>query len=185
MVLITMSTHKGYTLHASRGNNVHALRDDTAGGIDGSRNARGAIFGLTRGTTKGHIIRATLESLAYQTRDVLRAMENDAGARVQTLRVDGGASANQVLMQFQADVLNTETVRPEIVETTVMGAAFLAGLAVGYWDNLEEIQQIWKVDRRFTPREDRQDIEAGIQGWYRAIRALESWAADSENPEIS
>ena len=84
-------------------------------------------------------------------------------------------------MQFQADVLNTETVRPEIVETTVMGAAFLAGLAVGYWDDLEEIQQIWKIDRRFTPREDRKDIEQGIQGWYRAIRALESWAADSEN----
>ena len=148
-----------------------------------NQQARGALFGLTRGSTDAHIARAALESIAYQTMDILKAMQADAGIPIRELRVDGGATVNDLLMQFQADVLNTETVRPEIVETTVMGAAFLAGLAVGYWDNLEEIQQIWKVDRRFTPREERQDIEIGIQGWYRAIRALESWAADSENPE--
>jgi glycerol kinase len=112
--------------------------------------------------------------------DILKAMQADAGIPIDELRVDGGATVNDLLMQFQADVLNTETVRPEIVETTVMGAAFLAGLAVGYWDDLDEIQKIWKVDRRFVPREDRSHIEQGILGWYRAIRALESWASDSE-----
>ncbi len=147
-----------------------------------NQQARGALFGLTRGSTDAHIARASLESIAYQTMDILKAMEADSGIPIRELRVDGGATVNDLLMQFQADVLNTETVRPEIVETTVMGAAFLAGLAVGYWDDLEEIRQLWKADRRFVPAEDRAAIQKGIHGWYRAIRALEAWAADTEKP---
>ena len=146
-----------------------------------NQQARGTIFGLTRGSTDAHVARAALESIAYQTMDVLKAMQADAGIPIRELRVDGGATVNDLLMQFQADVLDTETVRPKIVETTVMGAAFLAGLAVGYWDSLEEIEKIWQVDRRFTPTSDREAIEQGIRGWYRAIRALEHWAADEES----
>jgi len=141
-----------------------------------NQHAQGTIFGLTRGSTDAHIARAALESIAYQTMDILKAMEADSGITIKELRVDGGASVNNMLMQFQSDVLNTETVRPKVVETTVMGAAFLAGLAVGYWDSLEEIQEIWETDRRFTPAEDRALIKAGIKGWYRAIDALEHWA---------
>lgn len=140
-----------------------------------NQHAKGTIFGLTRGSTDAHIARAALDSIAYQTMDVLKAMEADSGISIKELRVDGGATVNNTLMQFQADVLNTETVRPEIIETTVMGAAFLAGLAVGYWDGLEEIKKIWKTDVRFKPTQNRQDIEEGIAGWYRAIKALEYW----------
>ncbi len=140
-----------------------------------NQHAKGTIFGLTRGSTDAHIARAALDSIAYQTMDVLKAMEADSGISIKELRVDGGATVNNTLMQFQADVLNTETVRPEIIETTVMGAAFLAGLAVGYWDGLEEIKKIWKTDVRFEPTQNRKDIEEGIAGWYRAIKALEYW----------
>lgn len=150
-----------------------------------NQQARGTIFGLTRGSTDAHVARAALESIAYQTMDILKAMEKDAGIPIRELRVDGGATVNDLLMQFQADVLNTTTVRPEIVETTVMGAAFLAGLAVGYWDDLQEIEQLWKVDRRFTPTEERGAIETGIEGWYRAIRALEYWSADPQSDTAS
>jgi glycerol kinase len=108
--------------------------------------------------------------------DVLKAMEADSGISIKELRVDGGASVNDMLMQFQADVLNTETVRPRNVETTVMGAAFMAGLAVGFWDSLEEIGRIWETDRRFKPSGDREAVEKGIHGWYRAIEALEHWS---------
>lgn len=145
-----------------------------------NQQARGTIFGLTRGSTDAHIARAALESIAYQTMDILKAMEKDAGIPIRELRVDGGATVNDLLMQFQADVLNAETVRPKIVETTVMGAAFLAGLAVGYWDDPEAIQTIWQTDRRFVPTSDRGEIKAGIRGWHRAIRALESWSADTD-----
>lgn len=141
-----------------------------------NQHAQGTIFGLTRGSTDAHIARAALESIAYQTMDILKSMEADSGIAIKELRVDGGATVNNMLMQFQSDVLNTETVRPKIVETTVMGAAFLAGLAVGYWDNLEEIQQIWQTDKRFEPTKDRTEIERGIKGWYRAIDALEYWS---------
>ena len=140
-----------------------------------NQHAQGTIFGLTRGSTDAHIARAALESIAYQTMDILKAMEADSGIAIKELRVDGGATVNNMLMQFQSDVLNTETVRPKIVETTVMGAAFLAGLAVGYWDNLEEIQEIWQTDRRFEPDTNRTEIDKGIKGWYRAIDALEHW----------
>ncbi|WP_297765575.1 glycerol kinase GlpK [uncultured Muriicola sp.] len=144
-----------------------------------NQHAKGSIFGLTRGSTYAHIARAALESIAYQTMDVLKAMEADSGITIKELRVDGGATVNNLLMQCQADVLNTITVRPKIVETTVMGAAFLAGLAVGYWNDLEEIQAIWETEHRFLPNEDRTEIEAGIKGWYKAINALEYWTKDS------
>ncbi|TDU39553.1 glycerol kinase [Gelidibacter sediminis] len=143
-----------------------------------NQHAQGVIFGLTRGSTDAHIARAAVESIAYQTMDILKAMEADAGISIKELRVDGGATINSMLMQFQADVLNTETVRPKIVETTAMGAAFLAGLAVGYWENPEEIQQIWQTDKRFSPKQDRTAIEEDIKGWYRAIDALEYWTKD-------
>ncbi|MCO5724616.1 glycerol kinase GlpK [Robiginitalea marina] len=145
-----------------------------------NQEARGSIFGLTRGSTDAHIARAALESIAYQTMDVLKAMTADSGIPISELRVDGGATVNDLLMQFQSDVLDTTTVRPKIVETTVMGAAFLAGLAVGYWDGLEEIEKLWQVDRRFTPTKKRAKIAEGIRGWYRAIGALEHWAKDTD-----
>lgn len=140
-----------------------------------NQHAKGTIFGLTRGSTYAHITRAALESIAYQTMDVLKAMEADSGIAIKELRVDGGATVNDLLMQFQADVLNTTTIRPKIVETTVMGAAFLAGLAVEYWSGLEEIETIWESEHRFTPTEHRTEIEKGIQGWKKAVGALEHW----------
>ncbi|AEM69993.1 Glycerol kinase [Allomuricauda ruestringensis DSM 13258] len=144
-----------------------------------NQKAQGTIFGLTRGSTDAHIARAALESIAYQTMDILKAMEADSGISIKELRVDGGATVNDMLMQFQADVLNTVTVRPKIVETTVMGAAYLAGLAVGYWESPEEIQDIWQTDVHFNPTKERNTIEEGIKGWYKAIKALEFW---TENP---
>ncbi len=141
-----------------------------------NQKAQGTLFGLTRGSTDAHIARAALESIAYQTMDILKAMEADSGIAIKELRVDGGATVNNMLMQFQADVLNTNTVRPKIIETTVMGAAYLAGLAVGFWKSPEEIQDIWQTDVRFNPTKERKAVEAGIKGWYRAIRALEYWS---------
>ncbi|MFH4968599.1 glycerol kinase GlpK [Gaetbulibacter sp. M240] len=143
-----------------------------------NQQAQGTIFGLTRGSTDAHISRAALESIAFQTMDILKAMEKDSGIAIKELRVDGGASVNNMLMQFQADVLNTKTVRPKIVETTAMGAAFLAGLAVGYWENSEEIQDIWQTDTYFYPTEEREAIEKNIKGWYRAIDAMQYWTED-------
>ena len=144
-----------------------------------NQKAQGTIFGLTRGSTDAHIARAALEAIAFQTMDVLKAMESDSGISIKELRVDGGATVNNLLMQFQADVLNTTTVRPKIVETTAMGAAFLAGLAVGYWENAEEIQEIWQTDESFTPTEDRKGIDKKVKGWYKAIKALEYWTEDN------
>lgn len=143
-----------------------------------NQQAQGTIFGLTRGSTDAHIARAALESIAYQTMDILKAMEADSGISIKELRVDGGATVNNMLMQFQADVLNTVTVRPKVVETTAMGAAFLAGLAVGYWESPEEIQEIWQTDTYFNPTEERANIDKNIKGWYKAIGALEYWAKD-------
>ena len=141
-----------------------------------NQQAQGTLFGLTRGSTDAHIARAAIESIAFQTMDVLKAMQADAGIAVKELRVDGGATINNMLMQFQSDVLNTKTVRPKVVETTAMGAAFLAGLAVGYWQSPEEIQDIWQIDRTFTPSHLRAPIDKQIKGWYNAIEALEYWA---------
>ncbi|GGG36276.1 glycerol kinase [Croceivirga lutea] len=140
-----------------------------------NQKAMGTIFGLTRGTTDAHIAKAALEAIAYQTMDVLKAMEADAEIAIKELRVDGGATVNDMLMQFQADVLNTTTVRPEVIETTVMGAAYLAGLAVGYWNSLEEIQEIWKIDKSFEPTSEQEHIKEGIKGWYKAIKTLQFW----------
>ena len=137
--------------------------------------AQGTMFGLTRGSTDAHIARASIESIAFQTMDVLKAMEADSGISIKELRVDGGATVNNTLMQFQADVLNTKTVRPKVVETTAIGVAFLAGLAVGYWKNPEEIQNIWQINTSFKPTKSRDKVEKGIKSWYRAINALEYW----------
>lgn len=141
-----------------------------------NQHAKGSIFGLTRGSTDAHIARAALESIAFQTMDVLKAMEADSKISIKELRVDGGATVNNLLMQFQSDVLNTSTVRPKVIETTVMGAAYLAGLAVGFWESLEEIQEIWQVDANFEPTKERKEIEQNIKGWYRAIDAVEYWS---------
>lgn len=136
--------------------------------------ARGAIFGLTRGTNKAHLIRATLESLAYQTRDVLTAMEQDSSVALKTLRVDGGASNNNLLMQFQADILNTEVERPKIVETTALGAAYLAAFAVGFWKR-EEIQKNWQLDQTFSPKMESNEREELYKGWQKAVKRTMGW----------
>ncbi|MBB5621329.1 glycerol kinase [Pedobacter cryoconitis] len=137
--------------------------------------ARGTIVGLSRGSTSAHIALAALESIAYQTRDVLKAMEADAGMEIKELRVDGGATANDLLMQFQSDLLNCKVIRPNVVETTALGAAYLAGLAVGFWDSVEEIQQLWKSEKEFVPTGDQTVIKKGIKNWKRAIHAAQSW----------
>lgn len=139
--------------------------------------ARGTIVGMTRGTTAAHIARAALESIAFQTMEVLHAMEADAGTTIRELRVDGGATVNNLLMQIQADILGTEVVRPEITETTALGAAYLAGLATGYWKDIDDIQSQWKINRRFKPGHQ-EHIGAMKKGWYRAVKAAKAWAED-------
>ncbi len=136
--------------------------------------ARGAIFGLTRGSTNNHIIRATLESLAYQTRDVLDAMKKDSGIDLATLKVDGGACANDLLMQFQSDILGTNVERPKIIETTALGAAYLAGLAVGYWD-MKSIGSKWKLDKRFSAKMDKKEKDRLYHNWKVAVKRTMNW----------
>ncbi len=138
--------------------------------------ARGSIFGLTRGTRDGHIARAALESIAYQTMDVLKAMEADSGILIKELRVDGGATANDLLMQFQADILHTKVLRPTVTETTALGAAYLAGLAVGYWKNEQDIQQQWQLNKQFEPKIDEATKEKLVEGWKKAVQAAIAWA---------
>ena len=140
--------------------------------------ARGAVVGLTRGVNKYHIVRATLDSIAYQTDDVLKAMEADSGIRLNQLKVDGGAAANNYLVQSQADISGAPVLRPKCVETTAMGAAYLAGLAVGYWKDLDEIRQNWAIDRSFSPEISAEDRAARIKGWKKAVRCTEGWAKD-------
>ena len=137
--------------------------------------ARGAIVGLTRGVNKNHIIRATLESIAYQVSDVLEAMRADSGIALTSLKVDGGASSNNVLMQLQADILQVTVHRPVCVETTALGAAYLAGLAVGYWSSQEEIARNWAVDRTFLPAITTQERDKKLQGWKRAVIRAFDW----------
>lgn len=137
--------------------------------------ARGAIFGLTRGTTRAHLIRATLESLAYQTKDVVNVMIEDAGIELKTLRVDGGAVANDFLVQFQSDILDVPVERPVIQETTALGAAYLAGLAVGFWESKEEIAQQWKVDKTFTSEMPAEQSEKLYDGWKQAVAATRAF----------
>jgi len=141
------------------------------------QHARGTITGLTRGTNKSHIARAALESIAYQTMDVLKAMEADAGIKIAELRVDGGATANNLLMQFQSDLLNCKVIRPEVTEVTAIGAAYLAGLATGFWDSLEQIRSQWKIDKTFTAA-DGIDNHEKIKAWNRAIKAARVYAED-------
>lgn len=138
--------------------------------------ARGTIFGLTRGTTKEHLIRATLESIAYQSSDVFRAMEEDAEVKIKGLKVDGGASANNFLMQFQADIMNTYVKRPHCVETTALGAAYLAGLATGYYKNKDEIKKNWQLGRLFEPDMEGDKREQKLKGWKRAVKCTLDWA---------
>ncbi|WP_206954256.1 glycerol kinase GlpK [Trinickia acidisoli] len=138
--------------------------------------ARGTLFGVTRGTTSAHIARAALDSIAYQSLDVLKAMEADSGIKIGELRVDGGACANNLLMQFQSDLLGVAAVRPRISETTALGAAYLAGLAVGYWGNVGELQSQWQLDRRFSPAMQQADVQLCTAGWQRAVNAAKAWA---------
>lgn len=137
--------------------------------------ARGAIFGLTRGTTKNHIIRATLDSLAYQTKDVLDAMQADSGIKLNALKVDGGAVANNLMMQFQSDLLGVPVERPKVVETTALGACYLAGLAVGFWNNKEELANNWQLDRRFEADMDEDTRRELYVGWLKAVRRTMNW----------
>jgi glycerol kinase len=138
--------------------------------------ARGALFGLTRGVKVDHIIRAALESIAYQTRDVLDAMQQDAGARLNALRVDGGAVANNFLMQFQADILGTPVERPQMRETTALGAAYLAGLATGFWGSLDELRNKAIIERTFEPQIDDAQRQASYKGWQRAVERTRGWS---------
>ncbi len=137
--------------------------------------ARGTIQGLTRGTTAGHIARAALESMAFQTNDVLKAMENDTGINIKELRVDGGATVNNLLMQFQSDVAQIPLIRPKVLETTALGAAYLAGLAVGYWKDFEEIKEHWKIDKRFEPSMNREQVELLTNNWNKAVDRSKKW----------
>lgn len=138
--------------------------------------ARGTIQGITRGTTKGHLARATLEGIAFQVADVVDAMRQDSGLKIEELRCDGGASVNNLLMQFQADVLQAPVVRPQVVETTALGAAFLAGLAVGYWKDVQEIEAIWKTDRVFNPTMSNDQAQSIRRQWSEAVRRSQKWA---------
>lgn len=140
--------------------------------------ARGTIIGLTRGSSIGHIARATLESMCYQTRDVLEAMTADSNISLKTLRVDGGAVTNNLLMQFQADILGVAVQRPKIAETTALGAAYLAGLAVGFWKSPDELARQWAIDRTFEPRMSADQREHLYTGWKRAVERSLGWTQD-------
>lgn len=137
--------------------------------------ARGTIVGITRGSNKNHIIRATLEAIAYQTHDVLRAMENDSNISLKSLKVDGGACANHFLLQFQSDILNTRVQKPECIETTALGAAYLAGLATGFWKDKEEIRQNWALAETFDPNMQEEQREALLKGWEKAVKRSFDW----------
>ena len=142
--------------------------------------ARGTILGLTRGTTAGHLARAALEGIAYQVADVLQAMQADSGLRITELRVDGGAAANDLLIQFQADILGVPVIRPQTIETTALGAAYLAGLAVGYWESVDSIRSQWTAERRFEPALPRERAAAMRGGWKRALERAGGWEQEEE-----
>ena len=140
--------------------------------------ARGTIVGISRGTTTAHIARAALEGIAYQTMDITNAMSLDAGIPLKALKVDGGASRNNLLMQFQADILGTQVIRPQVVETTALGAAYLAGLAVGYWSSIDDIRKQWQVDRVFEPSWEADKVQVAKDGWHDAVkRTLSDYTA--------
>lgn len=142
--------------------------------------ARGTAVGITRGTTKEQFIRATLESIAYQVQDVVKAMEEDAGVSLNSLKVDGGASANSLLLQFQADINDAAVCRPECIETTALGAAYLAGLATGFWKDKAEIKQNWQLNREFVPKMSAEERKEKLKGWKRAVRCALAWSEDEE-----
>jgi len=144
------------------------------------QHARGTIVGLTRGSNTSHIARAALDSIAFQTRDVLKAMEADAGIPIRELRVDGGATVNNLLMQFQSDIMNVKVIRPEIIETTALGAAYLAGLAVGFWKSTDEIQNYWVADKSYEPGMADEYRDKLVKGWNRAVKAAIAWGEISE-----
>jgi glycerol kinase len=145
-----------------------------------NQHTRGTVTGLTRGSTAAHIARAALDSIAYQTLDVLLAMKSDSGLDIRELRVDGGATVNNSLMQFQSDLLQADVVRPKITETTALGAAYLAGLATGYWSGLDEIRQQWQIERTFSPAIRPEETRSLIKEWHRAVRAAETWANEKQ-----
>ncbi len=168
-----------YAEHVSDTNGMYVVPAFTGLGAPyWDQYARGCIVGLTRGCNKEHFIRATLESLAYQTTDVLRAMEKDSGINLKGLKVDGGACANNFLMQFQADILDTMVLRPECIETTALGAAYLAGIAVGYWENQEDIKSNWALSRTFMPEMEGKYREKLLKGWNKAVKCAFNWAAE-------
>jgi glycerol kinase len=140
--------------------------------------ARGAIVGLTRGFSRDHLVRATLESLAYQVYDILKAMEKDAKAPLSGLRVDGGACANNFLMQFQSDLIGSDVVRPRCIETTALGAAYLAGLAVKYWDSLDDVKSNWEIDRVFTSELEEEKRVKLLNGWHKAVKCALLWSEE-------
>ncbi|MBM3432340.1 MAG: glycerol kinase GlpK [Bacteroidetes bacterium] len=146
--------------------------------------ARGSIFGLTRGSNQSHIARAALDSIAFQTADVLQAMNADAGIPIKELRVDGGATINNALMQFQSDLLNCRVIRPKITETTALGAAYLAGLAVGFWKDLTALQSNWQKDSQFEPACTEAQRSAALSGWHRAVRASIAWAESTAHETV-
>jgi glycerol kinase len=139
--------------------------------------ARGAIFGLTQGTTKNHLIRATLDSLAYQTKDVLMAMQKDTQIQLKALRVDGGASVNNLIMQFQADILNTEVQRPEDTESTARGAAYLAGIGAKIWTK-DQVAKLWELDKSFKPKLKQNEIDKLYKGWQEAVKRVMGWTKE-------
>jgi glycerol kinase len=139
------------------------------------QNARGAFFGITRGTTIAHMTRAALEAIAYQVYDVIKAMEKDSGEPTKELRVDGGATANNFLMQFQSDILACAIKRPKIIETTAIGAAFLAGLAIGFWKDEKELKSLWQADKRFEPKMEAKNIEKYLRFWHKAVERSKNW----------
>jgi glycerol kinase len=145
-----------------------------------NQHARGTMVGLTRGSTSAHIARAALDSIAYQTLEVLLAMQKDSGIEIRELRVDGGATVNNQLMQFQSDLLQAKVVRPKITETTALGAAYLAGLAVNYWSDIKEVKQQWQMDRTFSPQIEAGETHSLIKGWHRAVKASIAWADDEK-----
>jgi glycerol kinase len=143
-----------------------------------NQHARGTLVGITRGSTSAHIARAALDSIAYQTLEVLQAMEKDSGIEIKELRVDGGATVNSSLMQFQADLLQASVIRPRITETTALGAAYLAGIAVKFWSGVDDIKKQWQIDRTFVPVMPPEETDSLIKGWHRAVKAAEAWAVE-------
>ena len=137
--------------------------------------ARGTISGITRGTTRGHISRAALESIAFQVRDVLIAMQKDFGSKLSGLRVDGGACENDLLMQFQSDILGIDVIRPAVMETTALGAAYLAGLATGYWDSIDTLKEQWHVDKSFKPGMNERLVKNHLLNWEKALERAKGW----------